>query len=163
MKNKTLIITLVLVIILAILVVASLVLLKTPTIKELTPTQTPTFRYYEEGRDQLLNIIKSRPKLSESDRFIREKIIASIGNKSGYILESADYKIEYIKAPDIFHIEILSSNITSAKTEASEWFYNQGLSKEGLCVLPVMFYLSRQVTENLSGSVVEINLLPEGC
>lgn len=128
-----------------------------------TPNTKPPVLYDLEKEDKLLNIVKNRPALSEADLIARNKLISSLGNKSGILNQTASYKIEYVKAPNIFQVEILTADINVAKTQVSKWFESQGASAEGLCNLPLMFYLSREAADKLSGQDIKFNPLPEGC
>lgn len=141
--------------------------LLTPTIFEASPLPTtkkiPPVRYQKKGFYRLLEIITSRPLLSDNDSSIRKDVLASLGNKSGLLYESSLVRIEYIKTPDIFEGEILTINIESAKSQGVQWFLSKGMSKEGVCNLPLSFYLNYNVTQQLRGKNFEFNTLPEGC
>lgn len=128
-----------------------------------TANTKPPVLYDSQKNDKLLSIVKDRPTLSTSDLAIRSKLLASLGNKSGILNQTNTYILEYVQAPNIFQTEILITDINLAKTQATQWLLSQGLSSGGLCKLPVMFYLNRQVANQLRGQDIMFNPLPEGC
>ncbi len=114
-------------------------------------------------RDQLVEKISNKPALSSSDQTVKRAVLAKIGNKSGYLEETPEYKTEYIKSVDLFQVEILTTDYSFAKVKATSWFKDQGFSQEGVCNLPVMFYLSAQTRSALKDKDITFNYLPEGC
>lgn len=107
--------------------------------------------------------IKSKKELSATDLAVRKKMLDSLSNKSGILNETSDFRADYTKAADEFMVEILSQNFDAAKKGAVEWFRLQGLSNEGICNLPVVFYLSPQSDLFLRGSNLQFNPVPEEC
>lgn len=107
--------------------------------------------------------IKSKKELSEADSAIRKKLIDTLGNKSGILNETSDYRADYTKAADEFMVEILSNNFDSAKKGAVDWFKGKGLSDAGICNLPLVFYLSPQSDQFLRESNLQFNPVPEEC
>lgn len=135
------------------------VIMASPT----TKPNTPYISYNETKRDQLINIMKARPKITDLDQSLRVSIISKLGDKSGVITQTPDYIIKYVKAANIFQVQILTSNFLEAKQQATSWFEDQGFSKDGLCKLPIQFYLSAEVKDNLQDKIDNFNYLPEGC
>lgn len=126
------------------------------------PENTPTSAYSSQDLERDFQRMKNR-ELSVSDLEIRDRLISSLGNKTGYLLKTPDYLIEYVKAPDIFMIEILSEDAESVKEEALKWFIDQGLSSDGICSLPVMVYLNFEITEIFNQTNQTFNPVPEIC
>lgn len=132
----------------------------------LPPVKTiPPVQYNVQDEKKNLNIINTRPQLSPADVEVRKKIIASIpgGNQSGVVYESSNVRIDYIQPHDIFQGEVLTVNITQAKQEASNWLRSQGLSQEGICILPIEFYLNYPIASQLQDTNTEFSTLPLGC
>lgn len=113
--------------------------------------------------NQDYNRLASPAPLSEQDANIKTGLKNQLNNQSGVLFEDANSKIEYVKAPDIFMVEILSENPNFGKQTTMDWFKQQGLSTQGICNLPVMFYLSSQTRISLIESDQKFNPVPEGC
>lgn len=123
----------------------------------------PPVAYDQEAEEKLLEIIRTRPQLSPDDTAARQRLLNLLGNESGILLRTPLYIIEYVKTADEFFVEILTTDFNPAKEEATKWFQDQGLSKKGVCNLPVVFYLNRDSSNQLRGRGVVFNTLPEGC
>lgn len=120
----------------------------------------PTVNYQS---DKLLEIVKTRPTLSTNDSQIKAKLITSLNNQSGILNQTNTYILEYVKTPNVFQIEILVTDFDKAKTDAVDWLESKGFSFEGICKLPVMFYLSKDVANQLRDQNIKFDPLPEGC
>lgn len=107
--------------------------------------------------------ITQRDSLSQVNLSARRALIQSLGNKSGVLQNNENYMIEYLKTPDYFMAEIKKREIEAIKQEVLNWFISQGLSTEGFCNLPVVFYLSSAVNDQLRSEGVEFNPIPVGC
>lgn len=123
----------------------------------------PPIEYNPEGVRTLRDRLENKRPLSQSDRTIRQSMILALPQSSGTIHQTSTYKIQYIRAPDLFMIEIRSTDIEQAKTDAVTWFYDQGISKFGVCDLPVVFYLNGATAQSLREQNVIFNPSPEGC
>src|SRR3989344_1072848 len=134
-------------------------------IASLTPSPTstqPQVKYNPEKNDQLLNNVINRQTLTSSDVETKQKLINKLNGKSGILQKTIDYQLEYILSPDLFQVEILNTDVNFAKKQATTWLIQQGFSLNGLCKLPVMFYLNQEVKNDLSNTDIEFNPLPEG-
>jgi hypothetical protein len=113
----------------------------------------------------LLEKIANRPKLSPEDDAAKQKMIALLppNQNSGVIIESDTVKVEYVQSPDIFQVEILTTDITQAKINANSIFRKFGMSQKGICYLPLQFYLNYDVARQLGEQKKSFNPLPIGC
>ncbi len=113
----------------------------------------------------LLETIAKRPLLSPEDIAAKKKMVALIpaGEESGVIIESDTVRIEYIHTPDIFQVEILTTDIPQAKKNANALFRKFGMSQKGVCYLPVQFYLNYEVSRQLGEQKKSFSPLPLGC
>lgn len=107
--------------------------------------------------------ITSPEPLIQSDLEIRNSLINQLNNQSGILVKTGEYQIEYVKAPDSFMVELNSIDPASAKLVATDWFKQQGLSVQGICNMPVVFYLSDQARNYLIQTGQKFNPIPEGC
>ena len=107
--------------------------------------------------------ITQRDSLSQANIRVRRTLIQSLGDKSGVLQNNENYLIEYLKTPDYFMVEIKKREIEAIKQEVLNWFISQGLDTEGFCNLPVVFYLSTELNEQLRNEGVEFNPIPVGC
>ncbi len=126
---------------------------ETPPIKESAQAVDPEKR--------LLDYIQNRRPLSDSDKQAKNTIIQRV-DQSGIAFRSDTISIEYIKSADMFQVEILSTKTDVAKEEAVNWFRQNGMSKDGLCNLPISFYLNYEVA-NTNSQEDTFNPLAPGC
>jgi len=128
-----------------------------------TPAQTvPRIKYKPGTLGRAFDKLVNRVPLSPADQAAKERILAPFNGSSGIIRKTDDYVIEYVKSMDDFEIEILTTNIEDVKRVAEAYLKSQGFSNEGLCNLPVRFYLNYELREKLPSSVI-FNPLPQGC
>lgn len=127
-----------------------------------TPRQ-PSVQLDPAKSDLLLKKIKSRAPLSNQDSGARKKLVSLLGGKSGVLNKTDTYRLEYVAAPNIFLAEILTTDLTLAKQEAVSWLEAQNLSGEGICNLPLSFYLNSEVSKQLTGKGLVFNPLPDNC
>lgn len=136
-----------------------------------TPTKAPviiqtnngTIKYNADKQDALYQKLQNPSELSQSDNSVKTQLINSLGNETGMLYQSSNVAISYIKSVDLFQAEILTPDIQTAKQEANDWFSNQGLSHQGMCNLPVVFFLNSHVADQLRNNSVIFNPLSNGC
>lgn len=128
-------------------------------------TATQGVRYSSGSAQKLISKLVNRAAISSNDSFAKAKILSLLpkGEVSGILNTSPNIRIEYINAADEFKVEILTTHILQAKSEAVIWFRSQGMSQEGICNLPVSFYLNKSVANQLRNSNITFNPLAEGC
>lgn len=136
-----------------------------PTVENVPNNQISIVRYDEAAEEQLLEKMNTRQLLSKEDTVAKAKIISLIPGDidSGIVYQTNTLKIDYVSNPDIFRVEILTTNISQAKAEANVWFRQQGLSQEGICNMPVMFYLNSEVSDKLKDSGTVFSPLANSC
>lgn len=139
----------------------------TPPLISVAPTtigkSSQTFTYDSSKTDQLLDTVKKRPQLLTRSIEAKNKLLQELDNSSGVVYSSSQVKIEYVKAPDVFQAEILTTNITIAKQEAASWMVSQGFIAADLCKLPLSFYLNFEILQRLRDTGTIFNPLPDGC
>ncbi len=134
-----------------------------------TPTTKPALRtvplviYNSSKSNELLKKLENRQALTQNDTSIRQKLISPLNGQSGDIQLTNDYDIQYLSSPDQFQVEILSTNISLAKQEAVNWFIAQGMSQDGICKLPLSFFMNHSVAQQLQGKNITFNPLPDNC
>lgn len=138
-----------------------------PNVLSLTPlpaTPTQAIRYTQTNNDSVFNSrIDVRPKLSQSDQYAKGIIIQALPQGQETVYRSGGFKITYVAAYDIFQVEILTTNVDQAETDAVAWFNQKGISKQGVCSLPVMFYPNFYIDQQLKAENIEVPPLAEGC
>lgn len=132
---------------------------------KINPSPPKSIQQKDNPYTRLLNTLENRPTLNPKDQQAKEQILSfwSPDNQPGNIYITELYAIDYLKSADYFQVEIRTANINQAKSEAYNWFLEHGMSKEGVCNLPVQFYLSSEVKLYLQRPSIDINPLPEGC
>jgi|SRR5581483_4577191 len=132
-----------------------------------TPLSTlhaiPLLKYNEGKSKELLNKLENRQPLTSNDNAVRQKLINSLNGNSGDLQITSDYDIQYLSSPDQFQAEILTTNISFAKQEVVKWFIAQGMSLEGICKLPLSFFVNHNIAQQLSGQNIQFNPLPDNC
>jgi hypothetical protein len=136
----------------------------TPPQNDVQTSIMPTVSYDSNAGGRMADKIINRKQLSPADATAKETILNTIlyGHNSGVVYESPEVRVEYVESGNIFMAEILSTNISKAKAEATVWFSSQGLSQEAICNLPLMFYLNIEVKNSLPENTL-FSPLPEGC
>ncbi len=122
-----------------ILIITSIFRNDSQTIEEELP---PPVQYNTEQSNRLVDKVQNRSSLSTTDANIRSRLIQQVGGKSGVIQQTDSYRIEYLYAPDMFQIELTANNVQHSKAQAADWLKSTGLSQEGICNLPVSFYVN---------------------
>jgi hypothetical protein len=104
-----------------------------------------------------LDSLSNRRPLSQDNLNVRKNLIQKLMTSSsqlqsdveGTIFSNENVSIGYVGALDDFEIQILTTNIDLAKTQAEEWLQQQGLTKQAICDLPLFYYLSPDVADAL--------------
>lgn len=125
----------------------------------------PLVRFNKEAQQRLLEKVNKRPVLSNEDKVAKEKILAMLpaGSKSGVLYETTNTRVEYVGSADLFMVEIKTIDIALAKSEANVWFRSQGVSQNGICNYPVMFYLNAPALQNAQDLNIQFSPVGSGC
>ncbi len=123
----------------------------------------PPLSYDQKSVDRLSQLLKERTAISPSGSAIRASLAQSLGSKSGVLQKTSEYTLRYIQAADVFQAEITTINIAQAKLLATAYLKAKGLSQDGICHLPLVFYLSKKTAVALSGKALTFSPIPEGC
>lgn len=113
--------------------------------------------------EELVDAADNRESLSQNGTAAKQKLIALVNNVSGTVYVSQAISIDYIKTPDLFQVQINTGDVAQAKQEAVNYMITQGFSKDDLCKLPLSFYLSPQVSQQLQETQDTFNPRPDGC
>ena len=134
----------------------------TPTLGSRNMIVTPGS---ENKQNEFLEYVKNRKSLSESDAAVKKQILTLLPSEedSGVLHQTPAISIEYIHEPDLFQVEILTTDIQSAKKEANTWFREKGMSQEGICYLPVQFYINYAVAKTIPNAADTFNPLAPDC
>ena len=57
----------------------------------------------------------------------------------------------------------MGSDVELAKRAGTDWFIKQGMSQQGICDLPLQFYLNFDIQLQKPGLKSTFNPLPTGC
>lgn len=113
--------------------------------------------------EELIDAVQNRKTLSPGGVAAKQKLIASLNNASGNLYSSPNIFIAYIKSPDVFQVEINTTNIAQAKQEAKTYMTTQGFTTDDLCKLPLSFFLNFKISQELQNTNTVFNPLLEGC
>lgn len=131
-----------------------------------SPPSAQSVGFDTKQTDKMINQLQHRIPLSNADQTVKSTLLNAVNNTAGVIHnEPNDYRIDYIDAPDLIQVEIVSINVRKAKTDAVTWLESQGMSFDGICKLPLTFYLNIDVRMQLqqNGTTLNFNPLAEGC
>lgn len=153
------------------IIIIAVVNRSTTPVPTLTPTPTPSqtlptvkkIKYNISSQEKLGNYLKNRTQLSETDRQARAALITSLNNQTATVMSTSEYTLMYIKSADMFLVEIKTPSITVVKQDIAGFFKEKGISYEGMCYLPLSFYLNPSTAQTLRNSNIQFNPLPLGC
>lgn len=132
-----------------------------------TPSQgivpTVTTFYSQSDAKRVVELVKNRITLSDQDAQARAALLEVTNGETGIIHTEQSFSLLYLKTPDLFQSEILISDVQSAKQATASWLASQGLTSEGICHLPLTFYLSQDVSTVLHARNESFSPLPPGC
>jgi hypothetical protein len=101
---------------------------------------------------QFQRILNGKKILIPRDLSARTAIINTVptsGENEGIVFVGNNVNIQYDPVDDEFTAEILTIDFNAAKTEAENWLIQQGLSKLGICNLPLSYTLSPEAQDGL--------------
>jgi hypothetical protein len=129
------------------------------------PKTKPPIKYSSDAQDKLLDKVKNKTALSDSDMLAKSRILAVLpqGNESGVVHQEPTFRIEYVKSADAFLVEILDVDITKVKTNTNDWLLSQGMTQDGICNAPVQFWINEQVAQILKKADFTFTPLPPNC
>ncbi len=133
-----------------------------PTI-EPNHSSESTLKYEDGTQGKLYDKLTGERELTNDDKAKRSSIISEIGGESGTLYESQNVLLGYLLSPDYFQAEIRTTNDLVAKTEVVNWFLSKGISRNGICSLPIMFILDENTSDIFIESKKEFNPLAPGC
>src|SRR3989344_3580635 len=110
----------------------------------------------------LENRIKNKPVLSPAKEELKRDLTEPLGGP-GTLYETTDIRIDWLPSVNLFQVEIKTIDIFTAKGVAIDWFKTKGFAEEDICALPVMFYLNWEVAQELEGSGLIFDPLPDFC
>src|ERR1035437_8758332 len=130
---------------------------------ESVPAQntSPHISYDPNGNKKLQEYIQDKNNVPAKNKQLKINIINSLlSGKSGILYQSYTVEIDYVKSADAFQGMIKTTNIDLAKKEAVAWFIDHGFDQNGVCKLPLMFYLNDDVLIQLQDKNLIFNTLP---
>lgn len=160
-KTKFYLFIIAIVIIIGIVIVASILSLKSKKEIPEPPLQTtasPTI-----APNIIIPPAKDTQTLSPTTQDIRKQIINGylVDENGDLLLYKTDaLRIEYIPSPDVFFVKIYKDPATTYKKQAQNWFLAFGLNQTDLCNLPVRFILSNSTVRKTNP---QFHSLPDGC
>lgn len=115
--------------------------------------------YNQQDSDRLAELEQYREALSPSDATIKATLI----KRENPLAATGDFVITYNPTTDMFQAQINTISINTAKREVDQWFFDQGMSVEAPCELPVSFTIEDSVANSLTGLDVIFSPLAPGC
>ena len=113
-----------------------------------------------------------RVPLFAADQGVRDRLIEALRRSfrvasrdpvEGIIYRDAGVQVKYVSGPDDFEAEILTADFNLAKRTVEAFLARQGLSGQGICDLPLSYYVNWKLRESLpSGTHFDPNPLACG-
>ena len=100
----------------------------------------------------------SGEELTSDEIEIRSSLLSRIDDFS-YIEKQKTFTIVYMQEHDVFQVRILKADIEAGKKDAFNWLLSQGLSTNGACKLPFVFYINPKLLAKNS----TFNPIPKEC
>ena len=138
----------------------------TPDPSDLIPLRgSKTVLYNTKDGEKLADLTEDRRVLSDTDIQAKDKLLQKLFAvaPSGSVYTSANVNVEYLNSEDKFYTEITTTDIDGAKKETVDWFLSQGFTRDGLCKIPLAFFLSNSALQTLEGTKVIFSPLVPGC
>lgn len=146
---------------------------QTPQATQVTPSIAPSptmsiiTTYPFEDITIIFDAAKTKKITDQNDLLVRKQLIGIPGNKMKTIYDSTNFRVQYIPKTDVFMIQLLATDITKARKESISFFTTKGLSMDGICNLPIIFYsnweqVGGQKTSR-PGSGMRFYPPPDGC
>lgn len=108
----------------------------------------------QRSQEKLLDRVKDRKQLSKKDLAVKNYILSHLTSvaEGGIVYQSPEVTLSYDSSLEIFQAVILTTSIDQAKREVNLWFQKQGMSQEGICNLPVAFFLDPAIATQLQNT-----------
>lgn len=125
----------------------------------------PPVFYSKSATDKLLSAMEKKEPLSQTDVIAKANILTLLPARqpSGVVFKNNLISIEYVYTADLFMVEILTTDISAAKSAANIWFRSHGISQQAICKMPVDFYINYDVSMQLRGKNLNFSPLGNGC
>ena len=129
--------------------------------KPATPSIPAVFEPKE--TEKMLQTLKYRQPLSTVDAKTKIKLINSISQNEENIITNDEFAVDYIQPLDLFQVEIKISDIDKAKKDAVTWFISKGMTSDGVCKLPVTFYVGYSILQEIKQEGIQFSPIANGC
>ena len=110
-----------------------------------------------------LEIAIEKPALQQKDLSIKNSMVGKLTESVSVIYHTDLVQIKYVKGPNDFEAKIISTDVKKAKDQTIQYFRGLGLSNDGICKLPLVFYPSLEVKAQLASEGKIFSLLPDFC
>jgi hypothetical protein len=128
-----------------------------------TPIINPIKQTVLKNEAKIIDRINNQQPLPAADVNAKTNVINLLKNTSGSPISTNEFRVDYLYTNGLFQVEILTTNTDQAKADAVSWFISQGFTQDGICKLPVMFYLNFNVKQQLPDHGANFNPLADGC
>lgn len=119
----------------------------------------PPIMYQAGSTDRVVDKINNRKILSTQDKNLRDELV----KKGDTIFVNNTWTLYYISSLDYFLAEITTDGVAQAKSDVMVWLENQGFTKQGICNLPLIFFINSDISNVLQEQQMIFDPIPEGC
>lgn len=130
----------------------------------LVANQRESILYEQKGASKMLKNMQERPTpVIPKDTTIKNQLISLLPDGTGTINATEDYELKYVKGPNIFEAKILAEDTVKAKADIIIFLIDKGLSEDGICKLPIIFYLDFELSKKMKSKGQKFNPVPDFC
>lgn len=122
----------------------------------------PPVAYKQGSLQKAVDLTIHKKPLSIADTAVKQRLI-HLQPEGTSVYRSTNLFLFYVTAFDRFDVEIETTDIATAKKEAENWLQQQGMSQDGICNLPLTFYVNYSIAQRLQGTGIVFNPLPDEC
>lgn len=119
--------------------------------------------YKPNEAQKILENAINKPTLPPNDLAIRNSIVATLPQPVTTIFKTDLVEVRYVKGPNDFEGKITSVRVNEAKNQVITFFRDKGLSNEGICNLPLVFYPSLEIKTQFEQEGKTFTFLPDFC
>jgi hypothetical protein len=148
---------------LLLIMVLSLVLTSRTRVEQTPPPSPQRHAYTEDSMESGYMRLKEKLEVSPADKEAKDRWLKLLNNSTGTVYKAKEFEVWYLKSADSFMVEISDKKAYEVKISAENWFKEQGVSPIGVCNLPVIFYLSSEVSDYFKENNLKFDSTPSGC
>lgn len=137
---------------------------ETPPTTVQQPHTTPSPTIDTSYGQKLKKTLSERPTpIITSDTQVRQSLINKLNGNTGDLTETPSFRLRYLKSANHFEATITSMPVNQAKNEVVSYLESQGLTEDGICKLPLIFFAGEEILSELRNTNIPFYPIPDFC